>query len=159
RAHLGSADPGQMLAKALSLAERAIDQDANDPWAHVAAGYVHMVARHFHPAVDQLTEAIDRNPGFAIAHMLMSGTYGYGGMPDEGMHHVEIAMRLSPRDSFQPANLSNVGTCHFMAGRYVEAAEFQRRAVQLRSNFGTAWRSLAAAAGQADDLELAASAL
>ena len=95
----------------------------------------------------------------AEAHMLMSGTYGYGGMPEEGMHHVEIAMRLSPRDPIQPANLSNIGTCHFMAGRYAEAAEFQRRAVQLRPHFGTAWRSLAAAAGMAGDLTLAASAL
>ena len=96
RAHLGVADPNEMLAKALTLAERAIDQDTNDPWAHLAAGYVHMVARHFQPAVDQLNEAIDRNPSFAIAHMVMSSTYGYGGMPDEGMRHVEMAMRLSP---------------------------------------------------------------
>ena len=91
--------------------------------------------------------------------MLMSGTYGYGGMPNEGMHHIEIAMRLSPRDSFQPANLSNIGTCHFMAGRYSEAVEFQRRAVQLRPHFGTAWRSLAASAGMAGDIAQAASAL
>ena len=159
RAHLGVADPTEMLARALALAERAIDQDNNDPWAHLAAGYVNMVARQFQPAVDQLGEAINRNPSFAIAHMLMSGTYGYGGMPEEGMHHVEIAMRLSPRDPIQPANLSNIGTCHFMAGRYAEAAEFQRRAVQLRPHFGTAWRSLAAAAGMAGDLTLAASAL
>ena len=159
RAHLGVADPHEMLAKALTLAERAIDQDTNDPWAHLAAGYVHMVARHFQPAVDQLGEAINRNPSFAIAHMLMSGTYGYGGMPDEGMRHIEIAMRLSPRDSFQPANLSNIGTCHFMAGRYSEAVEFQRRAVQLRPHFGTAWRSLAASAGMAGDIAQAASAL
>jgi adenylate cyclase len=159
RAHLGVADPHEMLAKALALAERAIDQDTNDPWAHLAAGYVHMVARHFQPAVNQLSEAINRNPSFAIAHMLMSGTYGYGGKPDEGMRHIEIAMRLSPRDSFQPANLSNIGTCHFMAGRYSEATEFQRRAVQLRPHFGTAWRSLAASAGMAGHIAMAASAL
>ena len=60
---------------------------------------------------------------------------------------------------FQPANLSNIGTCHFMAGRYAEAVEFQRRAVQLRPHFGTAWRSLAAAAGMAGDIAQAASAL
>jgi TolB-like protein/Tfp pilus assembly protein PilF len=159
RAHLGVADPAEMLAKALSLAERAMDQDNNDAWAHLAAGYVHMVARQFQPAIDQLGEAIDRNPSFAIAHMVMGSTYGYGGMPEEGIRHVEMAMRLSPRDSIQSANLSTIGTCHFIAGRYAEAADYQRRAVQLRPHFGTAWRSLVAAAGLAGDLALAASAL
>ena len=159
RAHLGVADPAEMLAKALSLAERAMDQDNSDAWAHLAAGYVHMVARQFQPAIDQLGEAIDRNPSFAIAHMVMGSTYGYGGMPEKGIRHVEIAMRLSPRDSIQSANLSTIGTCHFIAGRYAEAVDYQRRAVQLRPHFGTAWRSLVAAAGLAGDLALAASAL
>jgi hypothetical protein len=35
----------------------------------------------------------------------------------------------------------------------------ERRAVQLRPNFGTAWRTLTAAAGLAGDLELARQAL
>ena len=91
--------------------------------------------------------------------MVMGSTYGYGGMPEEGIRHVEMAMRLSPRDSIQSANLSTIGTCHFIAGRYAEAADYQRRAVQLRPHFGTAWRSLVAAAGLAGDLALAASAL
>jgi adenylate cyclase len=159
RAHLGLADPAEMLAKALSLAERAIDQDTSDPWAHLSAGYVHMVARQSRQAIAEIAVAIDRNPSFALAHMVMGSTYGYGGMPEDGIRHVEIAMRLSPRDPIQSANLSTIGTCHFVAGRYSEAMEYQRRAVQLGPRFGTAWRSLAAAAGMAGDLALGASAL
>jgi Flp pilus assembly protein TadD len=75
------------------------------------------------------------------------------------MRHVMMAMRLSPRDSIQAANLSTIGTCHFVAGRYADAVEFQHRAVKLRSHFGTAWRSLAAASGMHGDIELAKVAL
>jgi len=159
RAHLGLSDPAEMLDTALRLAQRALDQDPSDPWAYLASGYVHMVARRFKPAIEQLGEAINRNPNFAFAHMVMGSSYGYGGEPEKGLHHLALAMRLSPRDSIQAANLSTIGTCHFMAGRYVEAKEYQHRAVLLRAQFGTAWRSLAAAAGLAGDIPLAASAL
>ena len=46
-----------------------------------------------------------------------------------------------------------------MAKRFSEAAVFERRAVQLRPYLGTAWRTLAASAGLAGDLEGAREAL
>jgi cytochrome c-type biogenesis protein CcmH/NrfG len=46
-----------------------------------------------------------------------------------------------------------------MARRFATAAELERRAVELRPEFGTAWRTLAAAAGLAGDLDLARRAL
>jgi len=46
-----------------------------------------------------------------------------------------------------------------MAKRFAEAAAFEHRAVQLRPHFGTAWRTFAAAAGLAGDVDLAARAL
>jgi tetratricopeptide (TPR) repeat protein len=91
--------------------------------------------------------------------MIFGSSCGYAGMAEEGLAHLELAMRLSPRDSIQAANLSTIGTCHFADGRIAEAIEFQRRAVQLKPNFGTAWRSLAAMAGLSGDLALATSAL
>jgi tetratricopeptide (TPR) repeat protein len=106
-----------------------------------------MVARRFASAVDGFSEAIDRNPSLAVAHVYLGCTYGYGGMPDAGLHHLAIATRLSPRDVLQAGNLSTAGLCHLMARRYPEAVEQERRAVQMRPNFGTAWRTLAAAAG------------
>ena len=42
-----------------------------------------------------------------------------------------------------------------MARRFAEAVGFERRAVQLRPNFGTAWCTLAAAAGLDGDIDLA----
>jgi adenylate cyclase len=159
RAHLGLAEPTDTLASSLAMAQRALDQDNDDPWSHLAIGYIHMVARRFKPAIEALSEAVDRNPSFAQAHMIMGSTYAYNGASEDGLKHTAIATRLSPRDPIQAANLSTTGTCHFVGGRFAEAVDWQRRAVQLRPAFGTAWRSLAASAGVVGDLKLASSAL
>ena len=87
------------------MAQKAIQTDPDDPWAHFAAGYVYMVSRGYEKAVAELTEAIDLNPSFAFAHLILGCTYGYGGMPADGLHHVALAARLSPRDFTRSANL------------------------------------------------------
>ena len=159
RAQLGWSDASEELEKALTMARQAIEQDWEDPWAHLCAGYVHMVSRRFKPAVQELNAALERNPSFAFAHMILGSTYGYAGESDEGLSHVSLAQRLSPRDHNQAANYSVMGLCHLMAKRFDEAEAFEWRAVQLRPHFGTAWRTLAAAAGLAGHFDVAAEAL
>ena len=46
-----------------------------------------------------------------------------------------------------------------MGGRFAEAADFQRRCVAQRPHFGSAWRTLAAAAGLSGESEAAVHAL
>jgi adenylate cyclase len=141
------------------MAQRAIRGDPEDPWAHLAAGYVNMVSREFEPAVTSLTESIALNPSLAFAHVVLGAAHGYGGMPEEGLHHCAVAARLGPRDVTRAVNFSAAGLCHFMAARFAEAVEWERRAVELRPEFGSAWRTLAASAGKAGDIVLAARAL
>jgi adenylate cyclase len=160
RAAFGWDDPSDALTAALSRAQRAIVQDDRDPWGHFVAGYVHTLARRFKPAVEELHEAIACNPSFVHAHTILALAYCYGGRPDECLAELAIATRLNPRDQNQNAIiLSITGLHHLMAKRFGEAVEFERRAVQAWPFLGTAWRTLAAAAGLAGDSEIAASAL
>lgn len=159
KTHLGLTDAIDDLPKAIAMASQAIQDDPEDPWAYFAAGYVHMVARNFDAAIAALNEAIALNPSLAIAHLIMGSTYAYGGFPDDGLHYIALAERMSPRDFTQSAMYSVSGLCHLIAGRYDQAIAFQRRAIQLRPHFGTAWRTLAAAAGLAGDLETGRQAL
>jgi len=159
RVMLGLAEPAVQLPIAQDMAQRAIRGDPEDPWTHFAAGFVHMASRRFGQAVAALTEAIVLNPSFAFAHAFLGCAYGYGGMPEDGLHHLSIADRLSPRDFTLAGNLSTRGLCHFVANRFAEAAEYENRAVELRPYFGTAWRTLAASAGMAGDHALANKAL
>jgi adenylate cyclase len=155
RVTLGNMDFERGLPDGFILAQRAIDLDPDDPWGHLATAYVFAFSRRFGPAVEELNEALQRNPCFALARVILAVTYAYAGLAEEGYRQLEIASRLSPRDFAQPANLSIEGLCHLIAGRYADAVTAERRAVQLRPNFGTAWRTLTAAAGLAGDLELA----
>jgi TolB-like protein len=160
RASFGWGDPSDALAAALLLAQRAIDHDRWDPWGHFVAGYGHTMARRFKPAVEELHEAIACNPSFTHAHDILALAYCYAGRPDECIAELAIAKRLNPRDQHQNAIiLSITGLHHLMARRFGEAVEFERRAVRALPSLGTAWRTLAAAAGLAGDAEIAASAL
>jgi tetratricopeptide (TPR) repeat protein len=159
RAHLGRVDPETELAVALGMARKAIEQDAEDPWSHLATGYVLMVWRRSDPALAELNESIERNPSFAFGHLIFGSACGYRGRSEEGLRHLDIAIRLSPRDHLLAPMLSTQGLCHLMAGRYAEAVALERRAVQLRPHFGTAWRTLAAAAGLAGEIEIGRQAL
>ena len=159
RAVLGNLDFERGISESLASAQRAIELDSDDPWSHCAAGYTYTFTRSFGPAVEELTEALQRNPNFAFARMILGVSYGYAGLAEEGLRQLEIANRLSPRDYTQAASLSIEGLCHFIAGRYAEAITCERRAVQLRPHFGTAWRTLTAAAGLAGELDLARTAL
>jgi tetratricopeptide (TPR) repeat protein len=89
----------------------------------------------------------------------MASAHGYAGLADEAYRQLELARRLSPRDYAQAGMLSVEGLCHLVACRYEDAITAERRAVQLRPEFGAAWRTLTAAAGLAGDLELARHAL
>jgi adenylate cyclase len=159
RAVLGNLDFERGISESLVLAQRAIELDSDDPWSHCAAGYAYTFSRKFGPAVEEFTEALQRNPNFAFARILLGVSYGYAGLAEEGLRQLEIANRLSPRDYTQAASLSIEGLCHFIGGRYAEAVTCERRAVQLRPHFGTAWRTLTAAAGLAGDLDLARTSL
>jgi adenylate cyclase len=117
------------------------------------------MSRQFDAAVAELTTALELNPSFAFAHAMLGMAYGYAAMPDRGLHHVSLALRLSPRDPQEAPYLSAMGLCHFMAERYSNTVEFQQRCVQLRPHFGSAWRTLAAAAALQGNRDVAASAL
>ena len=158
-AQLGWTDVRAGLSAGLATAQRAVQHDPEDPWAHAAAGYVHMVGRDFDLAVGALKEAINLNPSFALAHMILASTYGYGGESEEGLRHVSIADRLSPRDFAQAANFATTGLCHFVAGNYAEGLRCERKAVELRPYFVSAWRTLAACAGMAGEIAIATQAV
>ena len=53
----------------------------------------------------------------------------------------------------QSAIHATYATCYFVAERYDEAMTLGRRALQLKPHFGTAWRTLAASSGMANEIE------
>lgn len=155
QAHSGHPLAVERLAFAKSTAMLAMQADPQDAWTHFALGYVQMVSRKFELAIESLSAALTLNPSLSLAHVITGSAYAYNGMSKDASHHLAIASRLSPRDFTQAANYSVTGLCRFVDGLFGDAMSFERKAVQLRPHFGTAWRTYAAAAGLAGEIETA----
>jgi TolB-like protein len=158
-AHMGRVPHVDSVGLALETARRSVERDGEDPWGRLALGFVHMLSRRSRAAIDELEEALWLNPNFAFGHMVLGSAHGFLGAGDEGLRHLARGLKLSPRDPHQSFYQSACAHCHFVAGRYEESIVFNRRAVQLRPRMTSAWRTLAAAAGNAGDTETAAAAL
>ena len=159
RLNLGWDRMDERREESLAFAHRAVAEDGNDAWGHLALGYIHAMSRLTEPAVDALTASIGLNPSFAFAHAMLGMAHTYAGLSDLGAKHIGLALKLSPRDPQHAPYLSALGLCHFIAGRYPEAARLQREAVTARPHFVSAWRTLASASALSGDTDAAVQAL
>jgi len=148
-----------VLAPATERARAAVTIDRDDPWGHLALGLSHMLRREHEDAVEELGEALDLNPNFALGHSFLGVALAYGGKGAEGVVHLETAMRLSPRDPFFSAFVSMRGFAHFMAGDYATGLDWGRRAVRQSPELAAPWRVLALSATMLGYLEEAREAV
>jgi TolB-like protein/Tfp pilus assembly protein PilF len=119
-----------VLGPAWDAAQRAIQLDADNPWAHLALGHVHRQRLELQDAVAEFQNAIALNPNFAFAHTHLGLALCFLGRSEQGSVELDTAERLSPRD-FQ-ASLNNIGraiAC-FIDKRYRDGIDFARKAVR-----------------------------
>ncbi|MEO8831167.1 MAG: winged helix-turn-helix domain-containing protein [Bradyrhizobium sp.] len=158
-AHMGWAD----MATAVPLAERAalaaIRSDGEDPWAHMALGHVHLMARRFDDSLAEYEIALRLNPNFALAQGYYGLSLSYSGRWQEANEAACHAIRLSPRDPFVAVYDGIAAYAQFIGRNYTEAINLARIAIRQRSDFVGGLRVLTAAAGAAGDMEVAGPAL
>jgi adenylate cyclase len=158
-AHMGWIPGGGDREVAERLAQRALELDESDPWAHMALGYLAFAARRTDEAVRRFRSAIDLNPNFAAAYGYVGWALAHDGQSDEAIKNLQQAIRMSPRDPFNVFFLAGLAAAHYLAGRYAEAAECAEQAVQLRPGHLGARRKLCASLAQAGQIEEAKSTL
>ena len=147
------------VKQAAILAARAAELDDSDPWAHLALGYVAYTMRHTDEAIEEFRHALNLNPNFAAAHGYLGLALALDGRSDQAIAHLEQAIRMSPYD---PQNaIFNVGlsVAHYLAGRYVEAVGFGRKALQMRFGMTGGHRIYCASLAQAGQIDEARAAL
>jgi TolB-like protein len=149
-----------VLEDAAREAQIAISLDEQDPWAHLAQGFVRYRSRRHSESARAFGEAIELNPNLALAHAAIGPVLALLGDVDTGIAHVERALRLSPGDRFLGFFGALCMTITlFVAARYGDAAEWAHKLMRLRPEFPEGTRWLAAAEGMRGDLPAAASAL
>lgn len=158
-AHMGWPPSGDHRDYVERLARRAFDLDERDPWAQMALGYLGFSRRQTAKAVHHFRTAIELNPGFAGAYGYMGWALAHDWQSVEAIQNLQQAIRMSPHDPFNVFYMAGLAAAHYLEGRYTVAAEWARKAIQLRPGHLGARRKLCASLAQAGLDEEAASEL
>jgi adenylate cyclase len=143
---------------ARDAAETGLLLDADDPWVHLALGYVHQQSRKSEDAVQAYKKALSLNPNFALAHTYLATALCYLGQIDEALEHITTSERLSPRGLFNGINSLMRAVAYFFAGRHHEAGVFARKSILESPGIVTGYRQLVvncALAGEIDEAKAA----
>ena len=157
--HMGWQDYDEAAPKAERAARAALLADAEDPWAHMGLGSVHMYARRFDDGLAEFEAALRLNPNFSLAQGYYGLALSYCGRWQEGALAAARALRLSPRDPLSAIYCGIASYAQFVGRNYDEAMRLSRQGIRQRSDFVGAHRVLTAAAGMAGHIETARLAL
>lgn len=132
---------------AIHAACTALDLDRDEPWAHLALGYVKLYgANRPEEALAILHRALELNPSLAIAHYLVGLSYSYIGQTDRTFTHADLADASAPYDLLMCGNTGacdNVrATASWVSGRYREGAAFARKVIAESPRQVPAYRAL-----------------
>jgi tetratricopeptide (TPR) repeat protein len=146
------------IPAARDAAEKGLLLDADDPWVHLALGYVHQQSRNSENAVQEYREALSLNPNFALAHTYLAAALCFLGQIDEALAHIATSERLSPRGLFHGINSLTRAIANFFQGKHKEASTFARKSILESPGIVTGYRQLivnCALAGEIDEARAA----
>jgi len=152
--HMGWIDQAEALKNSRRHLNVAVKLDDNDPWAHLALGYLALLERRTTESIAAYRRALDLNPNSAVAHGQLGRGLAWAGRSDEAIPELELAIRLSPRDPQKPLVDLNIAMAHYLAGRFAEAANMATSACKLRPDHWGGRRQLCASlakAGRVDE--------
>jgi TolB-like protein/Flp pilus assembly protein TadD len=155
--HMGWRSSAEDRELADRLAHRAVELEDEDPWPFMALGYLAFTARRTDDSVGFYRSAAERNPNFAAAYGFAGWALSHDGRTDDAIEYLHTAIRMSPRDPFNVFYMVGFAAAHYMASRYDEAADWARRALDVRSSHLGARRKLCASLAQAGRIEEAQS--
>jgi len=110
-------------------------------------------------AMSSFQQAIDLNPSYAAAHVLLGQMYLYRGHPEEAIALAERGIRLSPRDPRLFIWLPALAGAHYQLRHYAQAVEAGRRSWMLNRNWPAGLRYVVAGLARLGRVEEAKAAL
>jgi len=154
---LGSSSDAEMArreampkAKAAALAALRLDDSLAE--AHTSLAFEEMHYEWDWPSSErEFKRALELNPNYATAHQWYAFWLIAQGTPEQALAELSLAEKADPLSIIIKSDTSDLLTC---AGRYGEAAQAAKRALELDPNFALAHYALAEAyAGQQMDAQ------
>jgi adenylate cyclase len=146
-----SDDRQAALQQAEHIATHAIELRPVLPLAYFVRGLSYREQHQYVMALVEAQKAIEYDPSYANAYVLLATLLYYAGRPEEGLQRIRQAIRINPH---HPYNYHfHLGQAYFVLHRYQEAIEALNRGL---SSFPASERMrvwLAAALAQSGDVE------
>jgi adenylate cyclase len=138
----------EFVNKALALAKKAVELDAELPRAHWALGRIYTRApfRNHDLAIKELKRVIELDPNYADGYAFLANTLLYVGKAAQALGVMEQAMRINPRFPFWYLHI--LGQSQYLLTRYEAAAENFRKAIERNPTVSWPRRWLLATYGQ-----------
>lgn len=153
-----SGDAAADRRRSRDLARRAAALEDGDPLTLAALGAVHMAHGTLDTAEVLLAEALAQHPDCAWTWGRSGWLNAYRGRHERALRHFRRALQCEAEGN--RANLfAGIGSAHFGAGRYGDAARWIERAVTLRPDMAWCNRSLSVAYARLGEREQARHAL
>ncbi|QOZ32762.1 adenylate/guanylate cyclase domain-containing protein [Bradyrhizobium sp. CCBAU 53421] len=159
RAFQGWDAMGPALAEASDSVAKALQFDADDPWAYVARTILCIATRGGGETVAAARKAVELNPNFAYGHSFLGAGLALAGDGDGALAAIAHAIRLSPRDLMRDEFDLFFAFAWFQKGDYAKAADFAAEAATVRPGHAYPNIMLAASSALAGDQQRAAAAL
>ena len=125
-------DPAESVRQGIAAGERAIALDDKDGYGHYVLGRILAMAGQGDRSVAEMEKSVALNPSFALGYYGLGLALNWYGRAAEGIPMVDKAMRLSPQDPILWAMQVTRAACCNNVGRYDEAGEWARKAVNAR---------------------------
>jgi len=130
---------------AIEHAHAAITHGRSDPMALTFGAFsVAMVEHDRTAAFDAFEEALKLCPSCAPAYIFGSAPLSFAGKAERAIDWGERALRLSPFDPMSYVAYHGIAVGNFHLGRYEEAANAARKAIQSNPRFSFSYALLAA---------------
>jgi adenylate cyclase len=139
-----SEEAGTSRRKAADLARQALQVGENDPRILATCAVVlASLGEDIGAMIGLVDRALTLNPRFARGWLLSARLRLWASQPDVAIEHVEISLRLSPRERVGTP-LQVMGIAYFLKRRFDEAAAKLLLTIQDNPGFPSPYRYLAA---------------
>ena len=128
-------NPDGLLAQAWAAAERLFEVDSSDPRAYTARGFVQHFRGEYEAALADYQYAFGLNPNFAVNIFTMAWCESLAGYTDEARDHIELGLRLSPRDNELWLGVAYLALAQasFADGEFEKCKEWAKLAIQMHA--------------------------
>jgi adenylate cyclase len=139
-------------ARMSETARRAVASDEQDAAAHTSLGIHELFLGQHDNAIRRLSRATDLDPNSTFARGYLGTAYAFGGECDPAIQQLQEAMRLSPRDFLMVVWFTVSAWAYLSAGKFQQAADCGRRAIDCNPAFPDAHGTFTAASAHLGQL-------